>query len=98
MKLVVGRKRDCLEGRPESAVGGQRVRRGADIESLNWQVVGCKFGCGQEILLGGVGGGAIEVGVGEVVLVRMVVVYQLKALDLHLNNVTPPTPIRGRHA
>ena len=96
MKLVVGRERNCLEGRPESAVGGQRVRGGADIKSLNWQVVGCKFGCGQEILVGG-GGGAIEVG--EVIMVRMVVVHQVKALDLHLNVMfPPPTPIRGGHA
>ena len=50
----------------------------------------CELGGGEEIFGGG-GGGAIDV-------IGVVVVYQLKALDLHLNNILSPTPIcRTRH-
>ncbi len=50
-------------------------------------MVGCELGGGKEVFGGGGGGGAIDV-------IGIVVVYQLKALDLHLNNIISPTPVR----
>lgn len=86
MKLVIRRERDCFERRPKSAVGGQWIRCRMDIKTVNWQVVGCEFGGGQKISVGR-GGGAIDV-------IGIIVVDQLKALDLNLNNIVRPTPIR----
>ena len=48
-------------------------------------MVGCELGGGQEISVGG-GGGAIDV-------IGIIVVDQLKSLDLNLNDILP-TPIR----
>ncbi len=36
MKLVVGCERNGFEGRPKSAVGGQWIRRGFDVKTLDW--------------------------------------------------------------
>lgn len=87
MKLVVGCERDGFERRPKSAVGGEWIRCSVDIKALYWQVVGCELGGGQKICVGSGGGGAIDV-------IGIIVVDQLKALDLDLNNIIHPTPIR----
>lgn len=50
-------------------------------------MMGCELGGGQKISVGGSGGGAIE-------MIRIIVVDQLKALYLDLNNILRPTPIR----
>ena len=50
-------------------------------------MVGCELGGGQKICFSGGGGGAIDV------IGIIVVVDQLKALDLELDNILP-TPIR----
>ena len=50
-------------------------------------MVRCELGGGQEVLGGGGGGGAID-------MIRFVVVYQLKTLDLQRNDIVSHTPIR----